>query len=233
MITNVRNGGTRHARMRDEARRRLTALAEHFAEPAEVLATARVLVAAGELETAHRVYRHGAKLGVDDPTVDVEHGEVLRRLGRRSEARALLEEAARRRRAQGDLRALAIVECGLGELYRDIGELRLAMAIAERWLTHREVWDIATFLWVDCVSLEGRSLERAVKLAVERGNASPAMFHALLQDLEPSIDPATAEAILAIGDETLFKGWLDVIPEMRSLAERLITGACAGARMAT
>jgi tetratricopeptide (TPR) repeat protein len=227
MVRKSGNGGARHRRVHDEARRRLAALAENFTDPVEVLAAARVLNAAGALETAHRVYRHARKLGVLDPSVDVEHGEILRRLGHMSEARALLEGAVARHRDRGDLRALALVECGLGEVYRDAGELDRAIAIAERWLTHREVWDIATFLWVDCVTLEGRSLDRAVKLAVEGGNASPAMFHALLQELEADADPSVAEAILAIGDETLFQGWLDAIPEMRTLAERLITRACA------
>src|SRR5690606_18110934 len=155
--------------------------------------------------------------GVDDPATQVEHAEVLRRLGRSTESVALLENAARKLSDSGDLRGLAVVECALGEHYRDAGKLDRALAIAERWLTHHEVWDLATFLWVDCVSLEGKSsLEQSVKLAVERGNASPAMFHALLQDLAPESDPRLAEAILAIGDQTLFQGWLDAIPEMRT-----------------
>jgi len=221
--------------MRDEARRRVAALALHFTDPVEVLSTARILSAAGELETAHRAYRHAKKLGAEDPATEVEHAEVLRRLGRSAESVALLEMAARRFRDTGERRGLAIVECALGEHYRDAGMLDRALLIAERWLTHDEVWDLATFLWVDCVSLDGKSsLEQSVKLAVERGNASPAMFHALLQDLNPESDPRVAEAILAIGDETLFSGWLDAIPEMRTLAERLLARGCeGGARTAT
>src|SRR5690606_18526393 len=120
-------------------------LAANFADPVEVLATARLLTAAGELPVADRAYRHAKKLGVDDPSVEVEHGEVLRRLGRSDDAVRALEAAAERFLSRGELRALAIVQCGLGEHYRDTGALASALTIAERWLTHPEVWDLATF----------------------------------------------------------------------------------------
>jgi len=230
MISN--DDGWRRETPRDAARRRLEALALHFADGRAALETARALAQAGELERAHRSYRHARKLGPLDANVDVEHAEVLRRLGRIDDAKALLTESAERHRASGGVRGQAVAECALGELYRDTGDLAVGVEIAERWLRHPEVWDLATFLWVDCISLEGRSLERAVKGAIERGNASPAMFHALLQELEREGNRTMARAVLAIGDETLFPGWLDAIPEMRSLAERLLSGSRESVRAA-
>lgn len=215
-------------RLGELARARLKGLADHFAGAEEILAVARLMARAGELELAHRLYRHAEKLGVDEPAALVEHGEILARLGRTDAAMAFLEEAAERYRSLGNEHGLALLECALGELLREMGALERARTLAERWLTHPEVWDLATFLWVDCVSLEGRSLERAVKRSVERGNASPAMFHALLQELEPTAERAVVEAILAIGDETLFTGWIDAIPELRNLVERILAHPASG-----
>jgi tetratricopeptide (TPR) repeat protein len=234
MVGMSRFRGERQERLRDEGKRRLASLAASFGDSVEVVATARALVACGELEIAHRLYHHARKLGADDAAAEMEHAEVLVRLGRADEARAILERAVERFRARRDVRSLALVECRLGEIHRDMGELSRAISIAERWLTHRDVWDIATFLWVDCVTLEGRSLERAVKFAVERGNASPAMFHALLQEiLADEGDPRVARAILAIGDETLFPGWLDSIPDMRRLVDRRLAPSSEAAAIAT
>jgi tetratricopeptide (TPR) repeat protein len=234
MVHTIRAQGKRREHLHDEARRKLTALAANFGDPVETLTTARALVEGGELEIAHRLYRHGRKLGPDDVNAELEHAEVLRRLGRMDEARAILEETTERLAARRDVSTLALVECRLGEIHRDMGELGRAMRIAERWLTHREVWDVATFLWVDCVTLAGRSLDRAVKLAVERGNASPAMFHAVLQEMfADDGDPRMGQAILAIGDETLFTGWLDAIPDLRRLVERRLAPVSEAALIAT
>lgn len=199
----------------------LRGLATHFNDADYVEATARALSAAGDDRRAERVYRHARKLRPACGHMVREHATLLLRLGRTDEAISVLEAAATEEAlAEGER---GLIECLMAECLRDRGEYQRARHIVERWLVHEKTWDLATFIWVDCVTLSAASLEQELKLAVEAGRASPAMIHAFLQELPVDAHPHVARAILNAADHTLFPGWLSTIPDLHRLAIRLLS----------
>lgn len=198
----------------------LRGLASHFNDADYVEATARALNASGDGPRAERVYRHARKLRPSNGKIVREHAAILLRLGRGDEAIALLEGAVETLDAINEERGL--IECQLAECLRERGEYQRARLLVEPWLLHEKTWDLATFIWVDCVTLSARSLDQELKLAVEAGRASPAMIHAFLQELPVETNLEVARAILASADQTLFPGWLASIPDLGRLADKIL-----------
>lgn len=198
----------------------LSGLASHFSDPAYVAATARALAAKRDDQRAERVYRHARKLSPLCGRLLREHAAVLFRLGREEEAIHELEAAASGLDRADDERGL--IECQLAECLRERGDYGRAREMVEPWLLREKTWDLATFIWVDCVTLSSGSLDKELKLAVEAGRASPAMIHAFLQELPAETNLEVARVIIDAAEETLFPGWLHTIPDLNRLANKIL-----------
>lgn len=198
----------------------LKGLASRFSDADYVEATARALSSEGEDERAERVYRHARKLRPESGPLTREHASVLLRLGRQDEAIEALEAAISHQTLDEAERGL--LECHLAECLRENGEYQRARELVEPWLLREETWDLATFIWVDCVTLSSRSLDQELKLAVEAGRASPAMIHAFLKELAFDANFDVARVILDAADRTLFPGWLLTIPDLNQLANKIV-----------